>query len=165
MHILVIVAGKGGRDVLSSSLEQYLIHIYQKTKQGTEIKSGELTSELNMPLKKTIQALQRMHYQKYIIYLAYQPITITDKGREMAKYLLSRNELIDEFLEILQITEHKQEESEAMKQYLSKESLECIDRFVCFVKQYPEIINRYKLYNKRKIRTKILEASPEEDEE
>lgn len=150
--------------MLSSSLEQYLIHIYEMTRQGTEIKSGELTSELNMPLKKTIQALQRMHYQKYIVYLAYQPITITDKGKEMARYLVSRNELIDEFLELLQITEHKQEESEAMKQYLSKESLECIDRFVCFVKQYPEITNRYKLYSKRKMRTKILELAPEEEE-
>lgn len=161
MHILVIVTRKGGRDVLSSSLEQYLIHIYEMSEQNAEIKSSELTSTLNMPLKKTIQALQRMHYQKYIVYLAYQPITITDKGKELAKYLLSRNKLIDEFLDLLQITEHKEEEREAMKQYLSQDSLECIDCFVCFIKQYPDFQNRYKLFHRRKMRTKILEDLPE----
>ena len=148
--------------MLSPSLEQYLIHIYQLTEQNIEVKSSELTIAVNMPLKKTIQALQRMHFQKYIVYLAYQPITITDKGKEMAKYLLSRNALIEEFLDILQITEHREEEKEAMKQYLSKESLEVIDQFVCFVRQYPEIMTRYKVYSKRKVRNRILEAFPEE---
>lgn len=148
--------------MLSPSLEQYLIHIYELSEQNIEIKSSELTVAVNMPLKKTIQALQRMHFQKYIIYLAYQPITITDKGKEMARYLLSRNALIEEFLDILQITEHREEEKEAMKQYLSQESLEAIDHFVCFVKQYPEIIARYKVYSKRKMRTKILEPLSEE---
>ena len=49
-----------------------------------------------------------------------------------------------------------------MKQYLSKESLEVIDQFVCFVRQYPEIMTRYKVYSKRKVRNRILEAFPEE---
>lgn len=149
--------------MLSSSLEQYLIHIYELSEQNAEIKSSELTTAVNMPLKKTIQALQRMHYQKYIVYLAYQPITITDKGKEMARYLLSRNTLIDEFLDILQITEHREEEREAMKQYLSRESLEAIDHFVCFIRQYPEVVARYKVYNKRKMRTKILEPLPQDE--
>ncbi|MDA3733918.1 hypothetical protein PBV87_20805 [Niameybacter massiliensis] len=149
--------------MLSSSLEQYLIHIYKLSEQGQEIKSSELSTELNMPLKKTIQALQRMHFQKYIVYLAYQPITITDKGKEMAKYLISRDELIDEFLDILQLTNNREEEREGMKQFLSYEALESVERFVCFVRQYPEIINRYRLYSKRKMRIKILEPLPEEE--
>ena len=149
--------------MLSSSLEQYLIHIYKLSEQGQEIKSSELSTELNMPLKKTIQALQRMHFQKYIVYLAYQPIAITDKGKEMAKYLISRDELIDEFLDILQLTDNREEEREGMKQFLSYEALEGIERFVCFVRQYPEIINRYRSYSKRKMRVKILEPLPEEE--
>ncbi|MEF9960199.1 MAG: iron dependent repressor, metal binding and dimerization domain protein [Niameybacter sp.] len=149
--------------MLSSSLEQYLIHIYKLSEQGQEIKSSDLSTELSMPLKKTIQALQRMHFQKYIIYLAYQPITITDKGKEMARYLVSRDTLIDEFLDILQLTDHKEEERESLKQFLSYETLESIERFVCFVRQYPEIMNRYRLYNKRKMRCKILEPLPEEE--
>lgn len=149
-------------DVISSSLEQYLIHIYKLSEQGQEIKSSDLSNQLNMPLKKTIQALQRMHFQKYINYLSYQPINITDKGKDMAKYLISRDALIDEFVEILQLP-HSEEEKEGMKQLLSYESLESIERFVCFVRQYPEIINRYRLYNKRKMRQKILESLPREE--
>ncbi|MEG0013259.1 MAG: metal-dependent transcriptional regulator [Cellulosilyticaceae bacterium] len=149
--------------MLSSSLEEYLITIYQMANKGEELKCNEVSKALNVPLKKTIQAIQRMHYQKYVVYSPYQPLTITDKGKETAKYLLSRNDLIDEFLDILQITENVETEASAMRQYLSHETLEGIEKFVLFIRQYPEVTNRYKLFMKRN-RTKILEEAPNEEE-
>lgn len=149
--------------MLSSSLEDFLIIIYKMANNGEELKSSEISKALNMPLKKTIQALQRMHYQKYVVYLPYQPLTITDKGKEMAEYILSRDELLEEFLNILQITENEDEKL-AMRQYLSYESLEAIERFVLFVRQYPEITNRYKLYAKRTPKPKLLKPIPESEQ-
>lgn len=148
--------------MLSSSLEEYLITIYQMANQGEELKCSEVSKVLNVPLKKTIQAIQRMHYQKYVVYSPYQPLAITDKGKETAKYLLSRNDLIDEFLDILQITENLESETTAMRQYLSYETLEAIEKFVLFIRQYPEVTSRYKLFIKRN-RTKILEKAPSEE--
>ncbi|MHC1750148.1 MAG: metal-dependent transcriptional regulator [Cellulosilyticaceae bacterium] len=149
--------------MLSSSLEDFLIIIYKMANDGEELKSSEISKALNMPLKKTIQALQRMHYQKYVVYLPYQPLTITDKGKEMAEYLVSRNDLLEEFLNVLQITENEDEKL-AMRQYLSYESLEAIEKFVLFVRQYPEITNRYKLFMKRTAKPKILKSMPETEQ-
>lgn len=149
--------------MLSSSLEAYLLAMYQMTNEGIELKSSEITKVVNVPLKKTIQALQRLHYQKYVVYLPYQPLTITEKGMEAAKYLASRNNVIDEFLDILQVTENKDLEKEAMQQYLSRETLEAIERFVIFTKQYPEIVTRYRLFAKRKPKMRLLEEPPEDD--
>jgi DtxR family Mn-dependent transcriptional regulator len=59
--------------VLSSSLEEFLITIYKMSEERTELKSTEVARTIDAPLQKTIQALQRMHYQKYIIYSPYQP--------------------------------------------------------------------------------------------
>lgn len=150
--------------MLSSSLEEYLITIYEINEKEEEIKCNEVAKVLNVPLKKAIQAIQRMHYQKYVVYSPYQPLVITEKGKKEAKYLLSRNQLIDEFLDILQITENIETEKESMRQYLSYQTLEAIEKFVLFNRQYPEVVNRYKIFLKRKPRTRIIEDMPEEDQ-
>ena len=149
--------------MLSSSLEKYLMIIFEMAMKDEEVKCSEISKALNVPLKKTIQALQRMHYQKYVVYLAYQPLTITEKGKEMARFLISRDALVKEFISILQLPEETEEEKEMMRQYLSYDTLESMERFVAFIHQYPEVTNRYQLFCKRKLKTRLLEPLPEED--
>jgi Mn-dependent DtxR family transcriptional regulator len=150
--------------MISSSLEEYLIAIYKLQNEQPEIKCSDVAKVLDMPLKKAVQAIQRLHYQKYVVYLPYQPLTITEKGKDMAKYLAARNELLEEFFEILQFPQSQQAEKEAMRQYLSFESLEAIEKFVMFVRQYPEITTRYKIFNKKKVKMRLLEPIPEGEE-
>lgn len=146
--------------MLSSSLEEFLITIYKMSEERTELKSTEVARTIDAPLQKTIQALQRMHYQKYIIYSPYQPLIITDKGKEMSRYLIARNNLLEEFLDILQIGQNKEAEKEAIRQCLSYESLEALESFVLFVRQYPEITKRLKLFSKVKPHVKLLPPIP-----
>lgn len=131
--------------MLSSSLEKYLLTLYRMALSDKELKSSDLAKELNQSLQKTIQALQRMHYQKYIVYLPYQPLKITPLGYDMAKYLLARGKVVDEFLTFLQVTENKEEEKQVLEQYLTHQTLETIEKFILFVRQYPEISTRYQL--------------------
>lgn len=146
--------------MLSSSLEKYLIYIYEQLENSKELKISEVAKEMNQPLQKTIQALQRMHYQKQIIYSAYQPLKMTAQGKKMAEYLIARNELIDEFLSILHIEQNKETEKEAMSQYLSYESLEKIERFVIFNRQYPEISERFELLLQMQFKERLLPPIP-----
>lgn len=131
--------------MLSSSLEKYLMCIYQMLEEDKELKISDLAKQMNQPLQKTIQALQRMHYQKHIIYSTYQPLRMTEQGRKMAEYLIARDALIDEFLGLLKIEKNAAAEKEAMAQYLSHDSLEKIERFVMFNRKYPEISERFDL--------------------
>lgn len=131
--------------MLSSSLEKYLICIYEMIEEDKELKVSDLAKKMNQPLQKTIQALQRMHYQKHIIYSTYQPLRITEQGRKMAEYLIARDALIDEFFGILRIEKNAAAEKEALAQYLSHDSLEKIERFVMFNRKYPEISERFNL--------------------
>lgn len=139
--------------MLSSSLEKYLVCLYQHLESHNELKISELAKEMNQPLQKTIQALQRMHYQKQIIYSTYQPLKMTEQGKKMAEYLIARDALIEEFLKLMHIEENAEAEKEAMAQYLSYDSLTKIERFVVFNRQYPEIAERFGL---------LLQLSPEE---
>lgn len=142
--------------MLSSSLEEFLIVVYKMALEGSELKSTDIAKQVNVPLQKAIQAIQRLHYQKYLVYSPYQPLVITDRGKEMANFLIARNNLVEEFLEILQINNNRESEKEAMLQYLSKDTLEVIEKFVLFNRQYPEVLNRYKIFLKRKPKVRLL---------
>lgn len=149
--------------MLSSSLEKYLICLYQMLEANKDIKISDLSKKMNQPLQKTIQALQRMHYQKYVVYSTYQPLKMTEQGRKMAKYLIARNTLIDEFFNLLCITKNKEAEKEAAAQYLSYDSLINIERFILFNKTYPEIFERFKLALSMDEEKSILPPIPEEE--
>lgn len=162
-HILSIASLKGEMGMLSASLEKYLLCIYDKVRGEKELKSTELAKEMNQPLQKAVQALQRLHYQKYITYSAYQPLRLTEQGSQVAEYLMARNQLIDEFLNILHIEQNRETEKEAMQQYLSYESLKTIEKFVIFNRQYPEIGMRYEMILKREPITYLLPEFPKGD--
>lgn len=147
--------------MLSSSLEEYLEIICTMKEEKGQIKPLEISQELQVPLSRVIQAIQRLHYQKYLIYSPYKPLEITNKGKEMGQYLLARNKLIEEFLRFLGVEENFQSELEAMKQYLSVPSIETIEKFMLFTRQYPEVEQRYKKYSKKKIGGSILPKLPE----
>ncbi|PHV71672.1 DNA-binding protein [Sporanaerobium hydrogeniformans] len=149
--------------MLSSSLEKYLMCLYRMMEADKELKSTDIAKQMNQPLQKTIQALQRMHYQKYIVYSPYQPLKITDQGKEMAKYLIARGQLIEEFLDFLQVQINKETEKEAMEQYLSYETLENIEKFMLFNRQYPEVTERYHILLKKNIKNQLLPPLPENE--
>ncbi len=146
--------------MLSSSLEKCLVCTYQMLESDRELKISDLAKQMNQPLQKTIQALQRMHYQKHVVYSPYQPLKLTEQGKSTAEYLIARDALIDEFLSFLRIEKNFMTEKEAMSQYLSYESLEQIEKFVIFNRQYPEIAERFSLLLKMTPQHTLLPPLP-----
>lgn len=147
--------------MLSSSLEDYLEIICTMQLEKGEVKSLEIAQDLKVPLSRVVQSIQRLHYQKYLVYSPYRPLEITEKGKQMGAYLTARNKLIKEFLEFLEIKENFDSELEAMKQYLSIPSLEVIEKFVLFTRQYPEVSQRYKQFSKKVPKEVLLPKLPE----
>lgn len=147
--------------MLSSSLQGYLEIIYKIEKAGQEIKVLEIAQELNVPLSRVVQAVQRLHYQKYLTYSPYKPIELTERGRETGNYLVARNNLLKEFLRILNIEDNLESELEIMKQYLSVSSLETIEKFVLFIRQYPEVTQRYNQFSKKLSKEILLPKLPD----
>ena len=148
--------------MLSSSLEDCLVSIYEMALQEHELKSSEIAKRLNVPLSRAIQGIQRLHYQKYLTYSPYRPLELTEKGKMMGEYLVARKAIIREFLDILQIEENVESEVKAMEQYLSISSIRTIEKFVLFIRQYPEVTQRYKLFSRKKGKEILLPPLPEE---
>ncbi len=147
--------------MLSSSLEVFLEIICRKQLEKGEVKSLEIAQDLKVPLSRVVQAIQRLHYQKYLIYSPYKPLELTPKGEQMGKYLTARNKLVRDFLEFLEINENFESELEAMQQYLSVPSLQTIESFLLFTRQYPEVSQRYKMFLKKAPKEILLPKLPE----
>ena len=129
--------------MLSSSLEKYLIGIYEMLEEDKELKISDLAKRMNQPLQKVIRMAER--------------------GRKTAEYLIARNALIDEFFGILRIEKNADLEKEAMVQYLSRESLEKIERFVLFNRKYPEISERFNLLLQMVPQDRLLPPIPNDE--
>jgi len=149
--------------MISISLQAYLVEIYKMKEENIEISCLKIAKKMNIPIKKSIQAAQRLHYQNYIQYTTYQPIQITPRGEQMARYIISKNRLLYNFLDILQITQNIELEKESMQQCFSDSALNQIEQFVLFINQYPEITNYYKLFLNEQSKMSILEKIPPED--
>ena len=147
--------------MLSSSLEDYLEIICRMQEEKGTVKSLEIAQDLKVPLSRVVQAIQSLHYQKYLVYSPYKLLEITEKGKQMGAYLTGRNKLIKEFLDFLEIKENIESESQAMQQYLSVPSLEVIEKFILFTRQYPEVSQRYKLFSKKAPKEILLPKIPE----
>ncbi|ONI42765.1 hypothetical protein AN396_13275 [Candidatus Epulonipiscium fishelsonii] len=145
--------------MLSSTLEHYLLVIYVSKLNQEEITCRDIAKKLNQPIKQVMQAVQRLHYQKYIDYSTYQPIEINDNGIRFANYLITRDRIVEQFLIILDITENMQMEKETICQYLSQDTLMKMEQFVLFAISNPQFVREYKLFlqaNKESILLKYL---------
>ncbi len=121
--------------MLSASLEDYLEEIYRLSIEQGVVRNGEIAACLNVTLPSVSKALQRLSQDDYIIYQPYQDVHLTKKGEIIGKYLVERNKLLQNFLQIIGSDCDIVEEAEAMEHYLSKPTILAINNIVNFLNQ------------------------------
>ena len=83
------------------------------------------------------KALYKLRDERYIKYERYGEIKLTDKGNEFGDYLVTRNQLLQEFLALICSKCDFAIEAEAMEHYLSTATIEAIKTLVEFMKGNP----------------------------
>lgn len=131
--------------MLSPSLEDYLEEIYRFNNEAENIRITNVANKLKVSLPSVTNAVQKLTEKGYLYYQPYQSIELTQKGEKLGSFLVSRNETLQEFVEIIGSTSNKEDEAEAMEHYLSKDTVAAIASLVKFLKEYPDI--RKKIIN------------------
>ncbi|OON97328.1 MAG: hypothetical protein ATN31_08300 [Candidatus Epulonipiscioides saccharophilum] len=78
----------------------------------------------------------------------------------MAKYIISKINLVDNLFDFLQITQNIDDNKEVICQYLTQDALKKIEQFVVFINQNPKISEKYKLFLEEERKNYILEDIP-----
>ncbi|WP_425803995.1 metal-dependent transcriptional regulator [Desulfitobacterium sp. Sab5] len=124
--------------MLSPSLEDYLEEIYRISQSSQIVRVSDISNKLKVTLPSVSKAFRKLKDQQYIIYQPYGEIELTEKGRVLGSFLVKRNQLLQEFLELICSKCDIAAEAEAMEHYLSLATIESIQSLVTFMKSNSE---------------------------
>ncbi|WP_434512915.1 metal-dependent transcriptional regulator [Desulfitobacterium sp. AusDCA] len=123
--------------MLSPSLEDYLEEIYRFSLSLENVRVTDISNRLRVALPSVTKALYKLRDQSYIKYERYGEIQLTDQGKEYGLYLVTRNQLLQEFLALICSKCNFAAEAEAMEHYLSTATIDAIRNLVEFMKDNP----------------------------
>lgn len=120
--------------MLTPSLEDYLEEIYRFSMSLDTVRVTDISNRLKVALPSVTKALYKLRDENYIRYERYGEIKLTEKGKELGNYLVTRNQLLQEFLTLICSNCDIAAEAEAMEHYLSHPTIDAIKTLVGFMK-------------------------------
>jgi DtxR family transcriptional regulator, Mn-dependent transcriptional regulator len=123
--------------MLTPSLEDYLEEIYRFSLSLDTVRVTDISKRLKVALPSVTKALYKLRDESYIKYERYGEIKLTDQGNEFGYYLVTRNQLLQEFLALICSKCNYAAEAEAMEHYLSTATIDAIRTLVDFMKGNP----------------------------
>jgi len=130
---------------LSGSLEDYLEAIFHIQKDKQAARAKDISKRLKVSSSSVTGALRSLAQKKLINYAPYDLITLTHKGRNIARDVVRRHEILREFfVKILNVDEKEAEKSACkMEHTVSRTILERFTQFVEFMEACPIGGNRW----------------------
>lgn len=141
------------QEVLSPSAEDYLEMIYRLSKQYGFTRVNDLAAALNVQPPSVTKMIQKLSDMKLIKYEKYGVIMLEPYGIEKGKALLARHNLIEKFLQMLDVGEGLLEETEKIEHTINDEILCGIKDLVEFFNNSPHLLNRFHQYRTLKNKT------------
>ncbi len=117
---------------LSASLEDYIETIYHIIEDKIVARSKDIATRLEVSRASVTEALRALSKKELINYAPYEAITLTDKGREVAKDVVFRHEALKRFFtEVLAIDDKTAEEGACKIEHAAPH--EVISRMINFM--------------------------------
>jgi DtxR family transcriptional regulator, Mn-dependent transcriptional regulator len=117
---------------LSASLEDYIEAIYHITTEKQVARGKDIAARLDVSGASVTEALRALSKKGLVNYAPYEVITMTDKGRTVAKDVVHRHNALKQFfIEVLAIDEETAEQGACKVEHTAPR--EIIDRMVLFI--------------------------------
>lgn len=142
----------GREKELSPSLEDYLEEIYRFSLTQPTVRVSEVSHKLGVALPSVTKALRKLKAKECITYQRYGLIGLTDKGKQIGSFLVERNQILQDFLSMLNARCSIGAEAEAMEHYLSPTTIESIRFLVAFMRENPVIYEQLTVYLKTQLK-------------
>jgi Mn-dependent DtxR family transcriptional regulator len=135
---------KGGNKLPTPSMEDYLEKIYITIEQKGYARSVDIASSLGVLPSSVTKMMQKLDEADLGIYERYRGFILTDKGKRLAKKLVEKHQMLEEFLQLIGVQDQNiYEEVEKLEHYISKETALCISRLLDFFVENPSIKDSY----------------------
>ena len=125
-----------GEKHLSASMEDYLEMVFRLSQQAGYTRVLELASALHVQPPSATTMIQRLAHEGLVAYERYGIIALTNEGKRIGAYLLSRHAALEEFLILLGVTEPLVD-AERIEHNISDEAMAGIVRLLEFFRSNP----------------------------
>ncbi len=134
----------------AEATEDYLETINSLIDEKGYIASVDIAERMNVSKPTVTSIVKKLDKQGYVVHEKYRGLTLTEKGRELAKDMKRKHDLITKFLTLFGLEERTaREDAERIEHGLHRETLEKMVFFTEFAQENPEIFKRYKVYSSR----------------
>ncbi len=124
---------------LSESMEDYLEIIYRLEEKKGFARTSDISSFFGHKPSSVTGMLQKLDEQGLVNYEKYRGVTLTAKGKQLAKDVSRRHETLVSFLKVLGIDKEIAEEDACRIEHaVHKETIERLRKFVSFVQKAPK---------------------------
>ena len=153
---------------LTNSQEEYLKTIYILSKKEKEVRVTDIANKLKITKPSVNKAINNLNKINLINYQTYGNITLTEKGKEIAKAILKKFDIVKLFLtQVLEVDEKvAEEEAKSMKYAISEKTQESLEKYIIKILNLEELecgcnINNEKCRNCARIKQKDKEINKE----
>lgn len=132
---------------LTASMEDYLEMIFRLSSATGFTRINPLSLALNVQPPSTTKMVQHLANLGFVKYEKYGVITLTEEGKAQGSRLLERHNIIENFMRLLGVSESEVlEETEQIEHMLSGGTLKCMENYVEFMRQAPDVSDRYRAF-------------------
>jgi len=124
--------------LLSPSLEDYLEEIYRFSLHHDVVRVSDIATCLDVTMPSVNSAIRKLSNENYLVYKKYRELVLTKKGRQVGKFLVERNSILQKFLKVIDSDCDIKAEVEAMEHYLTLPTIRAIESLVDFFKNNQE---------------------------
>ncbi|THE13689.1 transcriptional regulator MntR [Bacillus timonensis] len=134
------------------SMEDYLEKIYLSIQQKGYARSVDIASSLNVLPSSVTKMMQKLDEEGFGIYEKYRGFVLTDKGTAIAKKLVEKHEMLEDFLKMIGVQDKNiYEEVEKLEHYISKETSLCLSTLIDFFEENPSVRKQYLQFRNKKM--------------
>jgi Mn-dependent DtxR family transcriptional regulator len=132
---------------LTASMEDYLEMIYRLSMNTGFVRIHELSDALSVQPPSATKMVQKLGEAGLLKYEKYGYIMLEGKGKQIGEALLRRHNIIEALLKILGVSKNTVlAETEKVEHTLCDETIRCIEEFIGFIRENPDVAIRYDAY-------------------
>jgi len=124
---------------LSRRAEDYLRSIYEVVERKGFARIRDIAIELGLKPSTVVEMMRKLHEDGFVRYEKYGGITLTQRGREVARAIKERHDVFKKFLGLILVPEDiALKDSHILEHQLDPKTILQFARFVKFITEAPE---------------------------
>lgn len=131
------------KETITQSVEDYLERIYELIEAKGYARVSDIAQALNFSRPSVTIMVQRLDRMGFLRYERYRGLSLTAKGREVARRIQRRHVILTEFFTLLEIDRNViAHDVEGIEHHLSSESLERLETILEYWKSHPDQLEK-----------------------